>query len=231
MNAGFYAQLHLHTAESSRCGVDGAADMIRACADAGYRLVVVTDHFFNANINCPDNIPWPKKIDCLLAGYRAGREIGEKLGVTVLPGWETMTDGDGPEVLTYGLDERFLLEHPDVAQWPLEAYLSITNAAGAFNVHAHPFRQASYITPFRPQPRLFEAFEIYNAHNRDPAWNDAARAMAERYGLIALAGSDAHTADRVRFGAVELPYPVSDSAGLIRALRSRETKIVTELAP
>jgi hypothetical protein len=34
----FYVQMHLHTSETSRCGVDSARDMIRACKRAG-RLV------------------------------------------------------------------------------------------------------------------------------------------------------------------------------------------------
>lgn len=229
MGSGFYAQLHLHTAESSRCGEGGGAEMIRACADAGYSLVVVTDHFFNANINCPRNLPWPQKVRQLFAGYREARAMGERLGVVVLPGWETMTDGDGPEVLTYGLDDRFLLAHPDVAEWPLPVYLELTRQAGAFNVHAHPFRQAYYITPFAPQPKLFEAFEVFNAQNRDPAWNREALRVARANGLIELAGSDAHRPDCVRGGAVELPWPVTDMPGLIEALRSRKTRIVEEL--
>ena len=46
---GFYVQMHLHTAESSRCARVGGADMARACKEAGYDLIIVTDHFFNAN--------------------------------------------------------------------------------------------------------------------------------------------------------------------------------------
>ena len=31
----FYVQLHMHTAESSRCGVSTGAEMARAAKDAG----------------------------------------------------------------------------------------------------------------------------------------------------------------------------------------------------
>ena len=44
---GFYVQMHLHTAESSRCARVGGADMARACKEAGYDLIVVTDHFLS----------------------------------------------------------------------------------------------------------------------------------------------------------------------------------------
>ena len=33
MERPFYAQLHLHTSESSRCGRSTAAEMMRACKD------------------------------------------------------------------------------------------------------------------------------------------------------------------------------------------------------
>lgn len=227
MSSGFYVQLHLHTCESSRCGVSSGAEMAQACKAAGYSLIVVTDHFFNANINCPHDLPWPEQVQRLMAGYHAAKTEGEKIGLPVLFGWET--NNDGPEVLTYGLDDAFLLAHPDVADWDLERYLRETNAAGAFNVHAHPFRQAYYIVPFRPRAQLFEAFETYNAQNHDHAWDEAAQRLARQYGLIELAGSDAHHARHARLGAMELPWPVSDMGGLIQALRSRKSTIIREL--
>ena len=60
---GFYVQLHLHTSETSRCGRSPAAEMARACKAAGYDLVAVTDHFFNANIGCEPDLSWPEKVE------------------------------------------------------------------------------------------------------------------------------------------------------------------------
>ena len=104
---GFYVQMHLHTAESSRCARVGGADMARACKEAGYDLIVVTDHFFNANTCVPYDMPWDEQVKGLFAGYRAAKAMGDQIGLHVLPGWETYTDG--PEYLTYGLGEEFLL--------------------------------------------------------------------------------------------------------------------------
>lgn len=229
MERPFYAQLHLHTSESSRCGRSTAAEMMRACKDAGYSLVVVTDHFFNANINCDFSLPWPRQVDCLMKGYWAARAEGERLGLTVLFGWET--NNGGPEVLTYGLGRDYLLAHPDIAQWPLEEYLARVKAAGGFCCHAHPFREAYYIVPFQPQPQLFEAFEVFNNHHapENRIWDEKALAMAQEYHLIQLAGCDAHRAQEVTGGAVKLPWPVSDMPGLIAALRSRKTEVIPHL--
>ena len=134
---GFYVQLHMHTSETSRCGIDGGADMARACFEVGYDLIVITDHFFNANIGCDESLPWPEKVEYLFRGYRAARAEGEKLGLAVLKGWET--NNGGPEFLTYGLDEAFLLNNPDIARLDADAYLRRVKAAGA-----HMLRGGAY---------------------------------------------------------------------------------------
>ena len=115
---GFYVQLHLHTCESSRCGVDGGALVARKAKEMGYDMIVITDHFINANINCDPSLPWEEKVKCQFLGYYAAKEEGDKIGLKVLKGWETFTKG--PEFLTYGLDEKFLLENPDIADVPAE---------------------------------------------------------------------------------------------------------------
>lgn len=102
---GFYVQLHLHTAETSRCGRAGGAEMARACKEAGYDLIAITDHFMNANIGCGRELPWEQKVEYLFRGYYAAKKEGEKIGLHVLRGWETFTEG--PELLTYGWARNF----------------------------------------------------------------------------------------------------------------------------
>ncbi len=222
MSKNFYAQLHLHTAESSHCGRAEAKQIVRACKQAGYDLIVITDHFFNANINCDFSLPWAGQVDCLMRGYRLAREEGERLGLTVLFGWETNTFG--PEVLTYGLGEDFLLANPDVALWPLEEYARRCRAAGAFLCHAHPYREAYYIPPFTPQPEFFDAIEVFNAahHPGHAEWDAKALKLAEDHNKIQLAGSDAHSTLWVSGGPMRLPWPVHTMEELIACLRTGE---------
>jgi len=226
-DSGFLVQLHLHTSETSACGRSGGADMARACKAAGYGAIVVTDHFFNANIGCPENMPWEDKVEYLFRGYRAAKAEGERIGLAVFKGWETFTEGR--EFLTYGLDEGFLLANPDIARASPREYLARVAAAGGWAIHAHPFRRASYIPDFEPDPASVEAFEVFNAGNEDPSFNEKALAMAERFGLIKTAGADAHSADEVSAGAMRLPLPVSDAKELIASLRRGEGAIVKNL--
>jgi predicted metal-dependent phosphoesterase TrpH len=224
----FYVQLHMHTSETSRCGVDSAAQMVRACKRAGYGLIVITDHFFNANIDTTPGMSWPEKVERLMRGYRAARAEGEKIGLTVLFGWETFTGG-GPEYLTYGLDDKFLLKNQGIERLPPRAYLKAVRSHGAFVSHAHPFREAFYIPQFTPIADEIDAVEVYNAAHRNPEWNRKALDFARREGLIELAGADAHEAGHVALGAMRLDRPVRTMDELIGALRSGDAKVVERL--
>lgn len=224
---GFLVQLHLHTSDTSRCGHVTGAELARACKEAGYDMIVITDHFFNANIGCDRDLPWEEKVEYLFRGYRSAKEEGDKIGLVVLKGWETFTNG--PEYLTYGLDEEFLLANPDIDKVSNDEYLRRVNEAGGFVIHAHPFRKASYIPNFYPDAEAVEAFEVCNFSHRDPAFDVQAKKLARRYNLIECAGSDSHTAEGIMGGAMRFPRPLKDSADLIAALRNREGEVVEKL--
>ena len=224
---GFLVQLHLHTSETSACGHATGAEMARACREAGCDLLVVTDHFMNANIGCPRDWPWPDQVEYLFRGYEAARAEGDRIGLRVLFGWET--NNGGPEFLTYGLGREFLLDNPDIARVDAQTYLARVREAGGFVIHAHPFRRAPYIPEFVPDPTSVEAFEVWNASHKDHSWDEMALKMARENGLIEAAGSDAHQMDEARGGAMRFPQEIFSSEELICALRSREGEIVRTL--
>ena len=61
-----------------------------------------------------------------------------------------------------------------------------------------------------------DAIEVLNARCVRPKDNDAARALAEQYGKLVTAGSDAHTLGEVGRCTLELP-PFEDNAASFRA--------------
>lgn len=224
---GFYVQMHLHTSEASLCGRVSGADMARACRDAGYDLIFVTDHFFNANTSVPRDIPWEEQVDRLFEGYRAAKRVGDRIGLRVLKGWETYTDG--PEYLTYGLDEQFLLKNRDIERLPKAEYLRRVREAGGFSSHAHPFRKADYIPEFRPDPEGLDAVEVFNGRHMDPAFDVQAKKFAARHKLRGTAGADAHKAVHVFDGAMRFPYPVVTAAEVFAAISRGDGEIVEHM--
>lgn len=226
---GFYVQLHLHTSETSRCGRSPAAEMARACKAAGYDLVAVTDHFFNANIGCEPDLSWPEKVEYLLRGYRAAKAEGDRIGLKVIFGWETFTRG--PELLTYGLGEDFLLANPDIADVPYDEYVRRVNAAGGLLIHAHPYRKAPYIPDFKPDPDSVLAYEVYNHQNKSPEYNRRAYEEAVKFGKLMIAGSDAHHVADVGGGAMRFSHPVESVADVLEALRHGDGQIIEVMPP
>ena len=217
-------QLHLHTSETSACGHASGAEMARACKKWGYDLLVVTDHFMNANIGCPRTWPWADQVDYLYRGYEAAKAEGERIGLTVLFGWETANGG--PEYLTYGLGKEFLLDYPDIAEVDIPTYLDCVRRAGGFVSQAHPFRREPYIPLFTPDPTLVEAFEVWNSSHEDHSWDEKAIEMARANGLIETAGCDAHTTPFVPGGAMRFPWEIRTMDELIAAIRTREGEII-----
>ena len=208
MKNGYLVQLHLHTSDTSRCGHDSGHDIAVACKEAGYHLIAITDHFFNANIGCDRELPWDQKVEYLLRGYRSAKKAGDEIGLKVIFGWETFQEGR--ELLTYGLDENFLLAHPDLDKVPYYEYIKIINEAGGKLIHAHPYREAPYIPDFKPDPASVEAYEVYNAGNREEEWNEKALKEAIENNLICFAGSDAHSCSGVVNGAMLFQHPVNN---------------------
>ena len=213
---GFYVQMHLHTAEASRCARVGGADMARACKEAGYDLIVVTDHFFNANTCVPYDMPWDEQVKGLFAGYRAAKAMGDQIGLHVLPGWETYTDG--PEYLTYGLGEEFLLHNRDIAILPKKQYLKRVRSAGGYITHAHP------------DPFGLDAVEVFNGRHMDPSFDEKARAFAQRYHLPGTAGADAHNVMHIYDGAMRFFYPVLTFDEIFAAIKKGDCEIVPHLS-
>jgi predicted metal-dependent phosphoesterase TrpH len=102
---------------------------------------------------------------------------------------------------------------------------------GGLMIAAHPFRgfllfgigQLQMTVEEACQRTLFkyvDGVEIFNSKVTDPE-NEMARQVAERLGLLAVAGSDAHRIDDVGRGVTILEDPVRNERELIEVLRTR----------
>jgi len=180
---------HVHTSECSKCARSSGREMAEAYHKHGYDGIIITDHFFNGNCSVPRELPWRERVELFTAGYRAAKAYGDEVGMQVFFAWEDSSEGN--DFLTYGLDENWLADHPFIDRLPLVDYLKYVRQAGGVVVHAHPFREDSYIPMIRLLPDQVDAVEIMNSQRKDEE-NRRARWYADSYGLPVTAGSDTH---------------------------------------
>ncbi len=210
-------EMHAHTSEVSRCGRISAAELVQTYKEYGYTGVFITDHFLNGNTTVPQYLPWEERIELFCHGYRKAFEEGQKIGIDVFFAWEYSYKGT--DLLTYGLDWKWLLKHPEIMEISVNQYCELVRREGGFLVHAHPFREAEYIDMIRLMPRIVDAVEVDNACRTDFE-NRLAEQYADNYGLLKIAGSDNHNGRLPRFSGLEFDEPVKSVEKMLSEIKA-----------
>ena len=183
-------ETHLHTAETSACASATGAEQARRYKQEGYDGIFVTDHFFNSNTTVPRDLPWAEKVELYCKGYENAKAEGDKIGIKVFFGIEYTFDG--ADILVYGLDKQWLLDHPDCDR-DFFRFHDDAKEAGALLIHAHPFREACYLNGrINLLPKWVDGVEVYNSGNGVESWNEHAEWYAKEFGFRKTAGSDNH---------------------------------------
>jgi predicted metal-dependent phosphoesterase TrpH len=172
--------LHMHTSRSHDCAVE-VDDLLDHAQAEGLGAIAVTDH----------NV---------FAGAEEAVELARDRTLTVIPGEEIKTDGQG-EVIGLFLEREI----------PRGLSFADTIAAireqGGLVYLPHPFDRLHAI----PDPETLhrhlsdiDVFEVYNARLLFEAYNDEALRFARKYNLTMGAGSDAHVLQGVGTGALRM---------------------------
>lgn len=209
---------HVHTAEVSRCGHAGAADVVQTYFALGYNGIVLTDHINHSTFrNLPD-APWNEKVTHYLTGYRIACETAEKLGADfkVLLGAELRLDEHDNDYLLFGMDEAFLRAHPDLMQMDFSQMADCVHDAGLLLVQAHPFREDMTIVDWTK----LDGVETFNGNAGHESNNPIADAWAERHSLLKTSGNDYHGSFGDTLGGIRTAEPIEDNAHLLRLLKS-----------
>ena len=208
---------HTHTSEVSACASATGAKQARIYKELGYEGIIVTDHFHNGNTTIPRNLPWREWVNRFTVGYENAKAVGDKIGLQVLFAWEESFEGN--DFIVYGLDKEWLINHPQILDWNIEEHYQHIKAAGGYFVHAHPFREASYIRKVRLFPNHVDAVEIINSSHRNPNYDKKAYKYALNNKLTVTAGSDSHHANDIRGGMV-FDYKLEDVNDFVNSIKS-----------
>ncbi|MBR0142835.1 MAG: PHP domain-containing protein [Clostridia bacterium] len=187
-------ETHLHTVESSACGVTPGKEYPAIFKARGYDGIFITDHFFHGNTRPARDLPWPDYVAGYMKGYEEAKKAGDEIGFKVFFGIEENFEGD--EYLIYGVGKDFLLAHPEIPRWTREEMLAAVHGAGGAVMQAHPFRDRFYISRIH---LLLDGVDGIEGINTANTANDnlAALCYAEKFGLQILAGSDTHDKARI----------------------------------
>jgi predicted metal-dependent phosphoesterase TrpH len=99
-------------------------------------------------------------------------------------------------------------------------YAAQVHRHGGFITHAHPFREAFYISRIRLLPELVDAVEVINASHTNPSYNAKALQYAKENNLLRMSGSDSHAVSQLFGGGVAFDRKMDSIEDLINTVRS-----------
>lgn len=223
----FLYETHMHTSLGSACGRSTGAEMARALAERGYAGCVVTDHFFNGNCAVDRSLPWAERCSRFNLGYYDCLEAGRRLGLDVFYGFEW--NFHGAEFLVYGLAPDWIAAHEGCDQYGVETLAAAVRADGGFLIHAHPFRQAGYISRTLLFPKWADAVEARNgnaAHTANGLFDEQAARYAAQFGYPVTSGTDVHSTDGVVGHGLVFGHGLSDVRDMIACIKRGNCALV-----
>ena len=167
-----------------------------------------------------------KKMERYLLGYRKAKAVEEKYGLKVMLGIEIGLIPNPEEYLIYGIDEAFLMQHPNLCCMSQKEIYQLCHSYGAVLYQAHPFRD-----PCRPQDPAFLDGVEYNQRPDSGNHNEKLTIWLKSYpNMKCISGSDCHTLGQVGFGGIETEQPVSSIKQLAKLLKSTQVKLIISQA-
>ena len=226
-------ETHLHTSEGSACAKCNARDMVISCKKAGYTGIIVTDHNWGGNTTVDRGLVWEEWVSEFGKGYKNAQKAGKEIGLDVFFAWEA--GYKGTEFLIYGPDEEWLIHHPEIKNASIEEQFEVIHNAGGMVIHAHPFREESYISKIRLFPEYIDGVETINATHsnskskahRNDSYNKKAIEYAEKYNLSQTAGSDIHSTDLLGGGMI-FTHRLKDIKDFVKSVKTKENVILTD---
>ena len=219
-------ETHLHTSPGSGCARAGVREQLELYKELGYDGVFITNHFLDApGFNFSKEIPYEEQIDCFFRDYEEALELSKEMGIKVFAGAEI--NYEGADFLIYGLSKDWYKDHPEIMKMKRSEELKFMQDNGALVIHAHPFREATYIDHFHLFPRVVHGVEIINS-GRPEFENNMAELYAKHYNLLRLAGTDNHGGRKhKKFAGMCSETPIENETDFVNQVKSGMMQIFT----
>ena len=191
--------LHCHTRERSRCGLDGETAMIQHAIRRGLDGLAFTDH---------DSMAPEDRLRQLNEAHAPFRIF---TGVEITCG----TSSTPMHFLAIGVRGKRLEDRR--TRWRYGALRAYVHKNGGFLILAHPFRYETKI----PAEILRHPPDAVEIHSTNIVCGNVPRiaALAKALNRPVIAASDAHSRDNVGLHAIRLNVPVRSDRELVAQLR------------
>lgn len=204
--------MHAHTSAISPCCLIPAPQVLEEAKAAGLDGIVLTNHYDKSYVQNGDAAAFARRY---LDEFEYARACGEEAGMRVIFGIEvTMAKYSKVHMLVYGVDEEFLMAHPDLYDCTQEELYTLVREHGGAMVQAHPFRGGDCLL----DTKYMDGVEI-NCHPlyNESRWEDLVK-IADDSRIIVTCGGDYHADTyRPRCGT-NLPDSIADTKDLARHL-------------
>ncbi len=214
--------LHVHTSEISRCGKVSAVDTVRMYKEAGYGAIVITNHFSRDEERHFKSLGRDDYLNAFKEGFELARAEGERLGITVLMGYELRFERNVNDYLVFGLPDEVALEYDRIFKMSPSEFGSLANHVGALFYQAHPFRNSMTVV----NPACLFGIEVVNGNQRHDSRNDIANMWADKFSLHKIGGSDFHHPEDIAVSGIETNESITTMEELVKLLREGNYTVI-----
>lgn len=215
-------ETHAHTSDGSPCGKQSAYDTVRLYKQAGFDVLILTNHFSDVVIPHMGNNQ-KERVERYIDNFNKTYEHGKNLGIDVWFGIEVTMAGTHDDFLIYGATPDFVRQYPEMYNMSQKELFDVCEENDFLLYQAHPFRNLN--TP--RIPTLMHGAEVYNGRNPQDK-NEQALEWAKANGLLMSSGSDFHDTGDVGRGGILVPDFINDTKALTDYMRCNEISLITK---
>ncbi len=211
----FKTELHCHSKDISQCACVSYEEIIDKFTEAGYKTVVLANHFNSSTKEYHKAATWDEWIDKYVSGYKGLKECARGK-LNILLGMELRFDENCNDYLVFGVTEEFLRKYDGMLQMNPESFHKIAQENGCLFVQAHPFRNGMTIV----RPDALDGIEVFNGHFGHDSRNEIADMWADKYGLLKTSGTDFHYITSPANGGILTNEEITSIQQLVEVLKS-----------
>lgn len=218
----FKTETHIHVSEVSTCSQLSAAEMVRLYHEAGYKTLIISDHFQQRSFDKLGGVSWAEYVDRFVSGYNAAKKAAKQFDMNVIFSAELRLNDACNHYLLYGIDGEFLKKRADLFDMTIKEFYGYAKQNGVTIVQAHPYRDEKCT----PTPDYVDGFEVYNSNPRHQNFTKRAVKIAKEHNKPMTAGSDSHRTEDVAITGVITKTEIKTAADYVKALLQGELEII-----